>query len=346
MAFTVGELAKQCGGRVQGDATRPIEGVASLIAAGPTDIAYVASPKYRTAIPDTRAGAVLLTADDADLARTAAIIVDNPRLAFANIATLLRGQESRATGVHASAVVHERAHVPASAWIGPHVTIDAGARIGERVSIGPGCHIAADAVIGDDCRLAANVSVGRAVRMGRRCSVEPGAVIGSEGFGYVEDGERWVKIPQLGGVVIGDDVDIGANTTIDRGALDDTLIGDGVKLDNLIQIAHNVQIGDHTAMAGCVGIAGSAVIGKRCTIGGGVGIAGHLEIGDDVHVTGMSLVGGSIPAGQTYSSSMSAEPVQQWRKNAARFRQLDDIVRRLRRLEQKTSQNPEGDVFE
>lgn len=346
MAFTVGELAKRCGGRVQGDAARRIERVAPLDSAGPADIAYVASAKYRASISQTAAGAVILTSSDASLARTSAIVVDNPRLAFARVATLLIGDQPPPVGIHPTAVIDPEAVIAGSVYIGPYVTIAAGAKLGERTSIGPGCRIGANAVIGDDCRLAANVSIGWNVRLGRRCNIEPGAVVGSEGFGYVQDGERWVKVPQLGSVIVGDDVDIGANTTIDRGALGDTLIGDGVKLDNLIQIAHNVQIGDHTAMAGCVGVAGSAIVGKRCTIGGGVGIAGHLEIGDDVHVTGMSLVGASIPAGQTYSSSMSAEPVKQWRKNAARFRQLDEIVRRLRRLEQRTRDNPEGDAFE
>jgi UDP-3-O-[3-hydroxymyristoyl] glucosamine N-acyltransferase len=346
MGFTVDELARRCGGRVRGEANRMISRVATLESAGPSDIAYVASARYHKALADTEAGAVIVTEADAALTAKTALIVDNPRLSFARVATLLQREETVGSGVHPSAVVDPRAHLGVDVYVGAQAVIAAGAVIGARTVIGPRCYVGEDVRIGERSVLTANVTLCRASILGKRCVVQPGAVIGSEGFGYVQDGLAWVKVPQLGRVVIGDDVEIGANTTIDRGALGDTVIGDGVKLDNLIQIAHNVQIGDHTAMAGCVGIAGSAVIGKRCTIGGGVGIAGHLEIGDDVHVTGMSLVGASIPSGETYSSSMSAEPVHQWRKNAARFRHLDEIARRLRKLEQKLEENPEGESFE
>jgi len=224
--------------------------------------------------------------------------------------------------------------------------IEAEAEIGESVYVGPGCFVGAGARLGAGTRLTANVTVAHDCVLGERCTAHPGAVIGSDGFGYARDGERWVTVPQLGRVVIGNDVDVGANTTIDRGALDDTVIADGVKLDNLIQIAHNVQIGEHTAMAGCVGVAGSAVIGKRCMIGGGAGIAGHLTIVDDVHVTGTSLISGSVAQAGIYSSAISAEEAARWRRNAARLRHLDELARRVQAMEEKLERLIEGNNLE
>ncbi len=249
-------------------------------------------------------------------------------------------QPSRHIGVHPTAWVSPEACIAADAWIGPHCTVEAGAVIETGVVVGPNCVIGEQAVIGAGSRLVAQVTVCHRVQLGRRVLAHPGAVIGSDGFGLALDHDgRWLKVPQLGGVQIGDDVEIGANTTIDRGALEDTVIEDGVKLDNQIQVAHNVRIGAHSALAGCVGIAGSAQIGRHCMLGGGVGVAGHLEIADRVQVTGMSLVAQSITEPGAYSSGLTVEPNRLWNKISARLRRLDELFRRLAVLERKMNQN-------
>lgn len=334
MGLTLEELARRVQGRVQGRPEVIVERAAPLGSAGPRDIAFVADARHAQALARTAAGAVVTTALLAEGFAGNALIVDNPRLAFARIAAWLHPEPVVAPGVHPSAVVDGNARVHPRAYIGPHAVIEAGALIAEGAQVGAGCFVGRNAVIGERTRLAARVVVAHDCVLGRDCLVHPGAVIGADGFGYAKDGERWVKQPQLGRVTIGDEVEIGANTTIDRGALGDTIIGHGVKLDNLIQIAHNVRIGEHTAIAACVGIAGSAVIGRRCTIGGQTGIAGHIEIADDVHVTACSLVTTSITApGSVYSSAIKAVPAAQWRRNAARLYQLDELARRLRRIE-------------
>jgi UDP-3-O-[3-hydroxymyristoyl] glucosamine N-acyltransferase len=338
MSFTVAELARRCGGSVHGDATAVIADVATLEAAGPTDIAYVASGKYHALLERTRAGAVIVSEAEAERFAGTSLIVDNPRLCFARVAALLHAQPCSKPGVHPTAVIDPLAQIAPTSYVGAHAVVEAGVKIEGGVFVGAGCFIGHDSHIGAHSHLATHVFIGANCVLGARCFLQPGAVIGSDGFGYVKDGEAWIKVPQLGRVIIGDDVEIGANTTVDRGALGDTIIGDGVKLDNLIQIAHNVQIGDHTAMAGCVGVAGSAVIGKHCTLAGGVGIAGHLEVGDNVHVTAMSLIATPVPAGETYSSSLPAEPARQWQKNAVRLRRLDEIARRLKKVEQSLEQ--------
>jgi UDP-3-O-[3-hydroxymyristoyl] glucosamine N-acyltransferase len=223
--------------------------------------------------------------------------------------------------------------VDATAWIGPTAVVEEGAEIGPRVFVGPGCVIGAGCRIGEDSRLVARVTLSERTQVGKRVLIHPGAVIGREGFGFAKDGERWVRIPQLGRVRLGDDVEIGANTTVDRGALEDTVIADGAKLDNLIQIGHNCLIGENTAMAACSGISGSTRIGRNCTIAGAVGMAGHLEIGDNVHFTGMAMVTRSFQQPGLYSSGIPAMPNADWRRNAARFRHLDDLAKRLKRIE-------------
>ncbi len=279
---------------------------------------------------------MILTEDDARDYPGAALVSADPQLCFARIAAWLHPVPAFAPGRQATAVVDAAAHVAASAWVGAHSVIEAGVVVADNVYIGPGGWIGAGARIGADSRLLAQISIYPGCVLGRRCLVHAGTVIGADGFGYARDGgARWVKVPQLGRVVIGDDVEIGANTTIDRGALGDTVIGDGVKLDNLIQIAHNVCIGEHTAIAAGVGIAGSVVIGRRCAIGGHVGITGHLEIADDVQVNAASLVTRSIDQPGVYSSSLPVEEVGRWRRNAARLRHLDEWAQRLKQLEQK-----------
>lgn len=342
MAVTLAELARRFHGRVRGNPDQPIERVSALERAGPRDIAFVAGKKYLPQLALTRAGAVILTAADAERYAGNALLVDEPHLCFALVANLLHPAPPPTPGVHPSARVDPSARIAPTACVGPNCVIEAGATLGERVYLGPGCLIGRDSVVGDGTRLIARVAVLHECVLGGNGLLHPGAVIGSDGFGYARDGVRWLKIPQIGRAVLGDDVEVGANTTIDRGALADTVIGDGVKLDNQIQIAHNVRIGEHTAVAGCVGIAGSAVIGRRCTIGGHTGILGHLEIADDVHITAGSLVTGSITQPGTYSSSLKVEPVEQWRRNAARLRHLDELARRLRHIEDTVEQLKKG----
>lgn len=342
MAVTLAELASHVQGCVRGDAQQRIYSVAALDAAGPHDIAYVADKKYLSRLSSTAAGAVLLTDEDAVGYTGNALIVADPQRCFAAIAQLLHPPAAVPAGVHPSAVISERARIAASAWIGPHVVIEAGASIAPSAFIGPSCYVGADARIGERTRLVARVTVLHECTVGADGVLHPGVVIGADGFGFAQDEGRWVKMPQRGGVVIGDDVEIGANTTVDRGTLADTVIGDGVKLDNLIQIGHNVRIGDHTVVAACCGVAGSAVIGRRCLIGGQCGIVGHIEIADDVKIMATSLITKSITqTGSVYSSSIRAEPLGQWRRNAARISQLDDMAHRLRQLEAKFQQRIE-----
>jgi len=255
---------------------------------------------------------------------------------------LLHPEPAVVGGRHPSAVVADSARVDPSAWIGATAVVEEDAEIGPRVFVGPGSIVGAGCRIGADSRLVARVTLCTRTRVGKRVLLQPGAVIGREGFGFAKDGECWVRIPQLGGVRLGDDVEIGANTTVDRGALEDTLIADGVKLDNLIQIGHNCSIGEHTAMAACSGISGSTEIGRNCTLGGAVGMAGHLRIGDNVHFTGMAMVTRSFTEPGVYSSGIPAMPSVEWRRNVARFRHLDELARRLKGLEEKQDRtNPE-----
>lgn len=333
MVRTLGQLAEHVGGRIYGDANREITGIATLQNAKSGDISFLANSRYTKFLATTAAAAVILSEEYRHDCPCDAVVVKDPYLSYARLAHLLSPADIQQPGKHPSAVVDPAAAIDASAWIGPNSVIEQGVQIGARVIVGPGCFIGRASLIGADCRLVANVTICHGSRIGQRVVVHPGVVIGSDGFGLANDGGRWIKVPQLGAVTIGDDVEIGANTTIDRGALDDTVIEQGVKLDNQIQVAHNVHIGAHTAIAGCTGIAGSARIGARCTIGGGVGIVGHTEIVDDVHITGMSFVAHSIRKSGVYSSGTPLEPNSEWRKNYARFHRLDDMARRLRHLE-------------
>ena len=333
--FTVGELAKRFDGVVRGDPNIQIRGVASLSSAGPQDISYMASKRYRAVLADTSAGAVILAPEDAARFSRTCVMVDNPRLCFARVAALLNPRPKFKPGVHATAVVHQTATVAATASIGAYSVIEKQTVVEEDVFVGAGCYLGPRAHVGRSSMLVARVIVSQDCMIGENCIIHPGAVIGSEGFGYVSDGERWVKIPQLGRVRIGNEVEIGANTTIDRGALDDTVIADGVKLDNLTQIAHNVRIGAHSAMAAQVGIAGSTQVGQRCTIGGQVGIIDNLEIADRVHITAGSLVTSSIKEAGSYSSSLKAQPASKWKRSAGRLSQLDEMAKRLQMLERK-----------
>jgi len=332
---TLGEIAAVSSARLQGcDAATIITGVAPLHRAEPGQISFLTQARYRPFLAKTRAAAVILSAEDAADCPAPALVADNPQVAYARAAALFEPMAEARSGVHPTAWVHPSALIAADAWIGPHSAVEAGAVIESGAVVGPNCVIGEEATLGERTRLVAQVTICHRVRLGRRVLVHPGAVIGSDGFGLALDrGGRWLKIPQLGGVVIGDDVEIGANTTIDRGALEDTVIEDGVKLDNQIQVAHNVRIGAHSALAGCVGIAGSARIGRHCMLGGGVGVAGHLAIADRVQITGMSLVTQSITEPGVYSSGLAVEPNRTWNKISARLRRLDEMFRRLVALE-------------
>lgn len=348
-AFTLGQLATRLGATLRGAADKAISGLATLQEAGPDQLSFLANPQYRKYLPDCRAGAVLLTTADADSFGGDALIVANPYLAYAQLSHLFDRKPQALAGVHPTALVAADAQVDGSASIGAYAVIEAGARIAAGVTVGAHCVIGARSLIGEGGWLAPRVTLYHDVRIGKRVVIQSGAVIGGEGFGFANEKGVWQKIAQLGGVVIGDDVEIGANTTIDRGALADTLIGNGVKLDNQIMIAHNVQIGDNTAMAGCAGISGSTKIGKNCMIAGGVGMVGHIEVCDGVFVTGMTMVTRSITEPGSYSSGTAMQPAGEWRKSAARIRQLDDMARRLQQLEKQlaivtTSGNASSDA--
>lgn len=333
MVLTLAELARRFGGVARGDPETTVDHAAPLHRAGPRALTFVSNPHYLDALPQNKAGIVILGPDTADGYAGNALIVDNPHACFAQAAQLLHPSPETTSGIAANAEVAADARVDASAAIGPFAMVESGAVIGERAVIGPGCHVGRNANVEADTRLAVNVVVAANCQIGRRCLVHAGAVIGTDGFGFARDGDRWVKVPQLGRVTVGEDVEIGANTTIDRGTFDDTVIGRGVKIDNLVHIAHNVRIGEHTAIAACVGIAGSTVIGARCTIGGQAGIIDHLTIADDVHITAGSLVTASIAHAGVYSSSLKAQPVEKWRRVAGRLSRLDELAQRVRELE-------------
>jgi UDP-3-O-[3-hydroxymyristoyl] glucosamine N-acyltransferase len=325
--FSLGDLAVRFGLGLHGDPGLLVSRVATLSHAEPGSLSFLANPRYRRQMESTRATAVLVGPDNAASCPVAALIDPNPYLAYARIADLLHPRALPLPGIHASAVVAQSARIPPSASVGPLAVIEEDVEVGERVLVGPGCIVQRGARLGADTRLTARVTVYAGVRIGQRCIVHAGAVIGADGFGFAPDAGTWVKVPQVGTVLVGDDVEIGANTTIDRGAIDDTVVEYGVKLDNQIQVGHNVTIGAHTAVAGCVGISGSTTIGRRCMIGGGVGIAGHLTIADDVVVTGCSLVSASIRQAGSYSSGMPAVETRMWRRMVAHLRRLDSKER-------------------
>jgi UDP-3-O-[3-hydroxymyristoyl] glucosamine N-acyltransferase len=275
---------------------------------------------------------VVLSAADAEACPVPCLVAKSPYTAFARIAALFEPAAVPAPGIHPLAVVDPSAEVDPGAQVGPFCSIGARSRIAAGAVLGPGCVVGEDCVVGPGSVLVARVTLVARVRLGARVRLHPGAVLGADGFGLAMDGGHWIKVPQLGGVVVGDDCEVGANTCIDRGAIEDTVLGDDVRLDNLIQVGHNVRIGDHTAVAGCTAIAGSARIGRYCLVGGAVGITGHLEVCDRVTITAMSLVTQSITAPGEYSSGMPVQESRLWRRNGARFRQLDQLARRMAAL--------------
>ena len=335
MPVSLGELATRFGCELIGDPDIEISDVASLPNATSTSLSFLSNSAFKTQLPSTKAAAVILRPADAEDCPVAAILHDDPYACYARMAALIHPLPSFAPGVHASAVVDTSATVASSAHLGPNVVVGERAEIGENVYVGPGTVIGPDCTIGDDSRLLANVTLARAVRMGKRGIVHPGAVLGSDGFGNAMTPDGWVKVPQVGGVIIGDDVEIGANTTVDCGAIDDTVIEDGVRIDNLCMIAHNVHIGAHTAMAAQTGIAGSTTIGKRCLFAGNTGCVGHISICDDVVVLGKAMVTKDITEPGAYSGMFGAEPAKTWAKHVGRVRRLESLQNRVRKLEGK-----------
>jgi UDP-3-O-[3-hydroxymyristoyl] glucosamine N-acyltransferase len=347
IAYTLGELAQRFTLTLQGDAQLRITGVSALAPGKPGHLSFCADPRLRPELAATQAAAVVITARDAQKFAGNALVAPDPALAFARIAALFDRSKQFTPGVHPAAVVEPGAVIGAGCWIAPQAVIEAGASIGDRCFIGPHCLVRRGATIGPDSRLESRVYVGERCRLGARAHVMPGAVIGSRGFGLARSAEGWLEVPQLGIVSIGDDVEIGANTTIDRGALDDTVIEDGVKLDNIIQIAHNCRIGAHTAIAACVGIAGSTVIGKRCLIGGATVINGHIRIADDIVILGKTMVTKSLTQAGVYGSGTPALPAREWRKQVARIRRLPHVEQRLEQIEKILKLEPKpGDASE
>jgi len=333
MTVTLGELAVRFGCELRGDPAAMVDTVAPLSQAGPRSVTFLANPKYAAQLAQTSAGAVILDSQSAATSPVPVLIASNPHATYARVATLLHPEPPLQPGVHPAAFVAAGAIVDPSAQICAQAYVAEGANIGARCLIGPGVVIERGAVIGEDSRIVARAFVGHHVVFGRRCIVQPGAVIGGDGFGYAPEKGAWIKVPQIGGVNVGDDVEIGANTTIDRGALGDTVIEEGVKLDNLIMIAHNVRIGAHSALAACTAIAGSSVLGKRCILGGKAGLTGHITLCDDVVVLGTSFISHSIDKPGVYSSALPSEEAGVWRRIVGRIKRLDAMARRLRAVE-------------
>ncbi len=334
--FTLAQLAEILGAELRGAADKVINGLGTLEQATTDQLSFLANAHYRKQLQHTQAGVLLLSAEDAADFDGNCLVVADPYLSYAKLSHYFDRTPVQAAGIHPTAVIAESALIDSTASIGPGVVVDEHAVIGARVSIGAQCFVGARTRIAEDGRLLARVTLYHDVTIGERVVIQSGAVIGGEGFGFANHQGEWHKIAQIGGVTIGNDVEIGANTTIDRGALSDTLIGNGVKLDNQIQIAHNVQIGDHSAVAACVGISGSAKIGRNCMLAGGVGLVGHIDICDGVFITGMTMVTHSITEPGAYSSGTAMQPAADWKKNAVRFRQLDNLAKRVRTIEKHT----------
>lgn len=336
-SLTLAEIVERLGGEVRGDGAIRVAQVGTLEQAGPRQISFLANPRYATQLSSTRAGAVILSPKAADRHVGPRILADNPYSYFARVAQLFNPPAAARPGVHPTAVVEcelpKSASVGALAWVGMDVCL------GEEVVIGPGCMISAGVAIGERSRLHANVTIYAGCVIGRRAILHSGCVIGADGFGFARERDgSWVKIPQIGRVMLGDDVEIGANTTIDRGALDDTVVEDDVKVDNLVQIAHNCRIGAHTVIAGCTGIAGSAQIGRRCMIGGAAMINGHITIADDVTVSGTTFMPRSVSEPGVYTSAVHSLKHDDWLKNFSHLRHLDAQDEKIRALEKRLAE--------
>jgi UDP-3-O-[3-hydroxymyristoyl] glucosamine N-acyltransferase len=343
LARSLGDLAAQFGCELVGDPQVSVESVATLSNAGTSQLSFFANPGYRDQLQVTRAAAVLVREEDAEECPVAALVSDDPYLTYARIAAELHPPPAVIPGVHDAASIDAGANVDQSAQISANVSIDASSSVGAGVFIGPGVVIGPKCHVGSHSQIMANATLVENVVLGERCIVHPNAVIGSDGFGNVQSQGEWVKVPQIGGVRIGNDVEIGANTTIDRGSIDNTIVGDGVRLDNLIQIAHNVVIGAHSAIAAQAGIAGSTIIGERCMFAGQSGVVGHIRICDDVIVGGATVITKNIDEPGFYAGSIPGEKVRDWKRKVARFRRMDDLVKRVSELEERAKKDSSDD---
>lgn len=337
-SYSLREIVERFGGEIAGDPETRVRQVATLESATSGAIAFLANDRYLRQLGATRAGAVIVGEAVRAATRVPRIVCANPYAYFARVSALFNPEREPTPGVHATAVVDASAALARDVEIGPLAVVGRNVRVGTGSVIGAGCYIGDGVEIGSRARLNPNVTVYHDCVLGDRVIVHSGVVIGADGFGMAMDEGRWVKVPQIGRVVIGDDVEIGANTTVDRGALDDTVIEEGAKLDNQIQIGHNVRIGAHTAIAGCVGIAGSVKIGRHCRIGGASGITGHLSIADHVEISAFTLITKSIDRPGTYTGAYAFEPHSEWRRNAAQLRHLNELAERVRALENKPAQ--------
>lgn len=331
-SYTLAELAARFALVLDGPPEVQVTGVHTLERAGPSQLSFFANSRYRQALTQTRAAVVLVRARERALCPVPALLAADPYLAFARIAALFESPATAPAGIHPSAVIEPGAQIAPGASVGPFCHVAASARIAAGATLGPHCAVGPDCVVGPDCELLGRVSLVKRVRLGARVRIHPGAVLGADGFGLARAPEGWIKVPQLGGVVIGDDCEIGANSSIDCGALDDTELGHDVRVDNLVQIGHNVRIGAHTAIAGCVGIAGSAEIGANCLIAGASGIGGHIRIADGTTVLGMSMVTHDIHQAGVYAGGPPLMDNASWRRNMARLRKLDDLAKSVRKL--------------
>ncbi len=333
--YSIAQIANHLDARVIGDQNQIISAINSLADAQPGEISFLSDKRLQQELTNTQAGAVLVNEAVAEHCPVTAIIVDNPYAAYARIATLLYPQPTHSPGIHPSAIVDDSASIDTTAWVGPGTVVGANVLIEANTQIGPNCVIGENVHIGKQTTLVASVTINHGCKLGERNLLHPGVVVGSDGFGQANDHGKWLKIPQLGRVIIGDDVEIGANTAIDRGTIKDTVIENGVRIDNLVQIAHNVHIGADSVIAGQTGISGSTHIGKNCMFGGTVALAGHLTITDHVVLAGRSEVRQSIEKPGMYGSGTPLEPMKKWLKSAARFKQLDEMSKRLSELEKK-----------
>ncbi len=335
MKISLNDLTTQFGLESIGNANHIINGVSTLAKALSNQLSFLANSKYKSELQQTKAGIVVLTEQDSREFNGNCLIAKDPYLTFAKIASLFQHDDYQAAGVHETAVVAASANIANNVVIGPFCVIGENSNIQEGTRLSAQVNIGNDCDIGKDCTIKPQVVISSRCKIGSRVILHPGVIIGADGFGLARDKSGWIKVPQLGAVQIGDDCEIGANTTIDRGTLDDTILEQDVRLDNQIQIAHNVTIGEHTVMAGCSAVAGSAKIGKNCLIGGGVGIVGHIEVCDNVTLQSMALVTHSITKPGSYSSVSPIQETSEWRKSAVRIKQLDKIARRLSKLEKK-----------
>lgn len=343
MARSLGELAAQFGCELVGEPSAEVTGIATLSNAADGHLSFFANKAYRDQLLVTKATAVLIHPSFVGDCPVSALVSDDPYLTYAQVASELHPQPVARAGIHQTAHVEADADVAGSAEIAANANIESGASVGEGAFVGPGAYIGRNCSVGAYSRVLANATLVEDVRLGERCIIHPGAVLGSDGFGNAKGSAGWVKVPQIGGVRIGNDVEIGANTTIDRGTIDDTVIGDGARLDNLIQIAHNVQVGAHTAMAAFTGVSGSTIIGERCMFAGQAGIVGHLNICDDVVVGGATMISKDISEPGFYTGSFPGEIDRDWKRKVARFRRMDDLAQRVSTLENLVGKGSDGD---